>query len=259
MGYQNILWEKKEGVGYLTLNRPHALNSLSPELVEEMGQVVEEVREDEGIKALVIRGAGRSFCSGADLKFISQAFQDLRLLTTYIERLNDVFIALEALPAATVAVVHGHCLAGGLELAMCCDFILAAEDARIGDQHINFALMPGGGNTQRLYRRLGHFRAMDLLLTGRWLSGREAQAWGLAYRAVPAAELDGALEELLSQLRPKSRQAIGAIKRAVRRGRDLPLREAIRAEEMTFLEYVASSDHAMRGVQAFLEKRTPQF
>jgi enoyl-CoA hydratase len=259
MGYQTILWEERDDVGYLTLNRPDVLNAINPELVEEMGQVMRAVEGNEALKALVIRGAGRAFCAGADLRVLEKAFQDLRLFTAFIERFNDVLVALETLPVATIAIIHGHCLAGGLELAVCCDFLLAAEDARIGDQHINFALMPGGGNTQRLPRRLGPLRALDLLLTGRWLTGREAEAWGLVSRAVPAPDLDRALEDLLSLLRPKSRHAIGAIKKAVRRGWGLPIREAVRIEVATFLEYLSASDHPRQGIQAFLEKRTPTF
>ena len=157
----------------------------------------------------MVRGEGRAFCSGADLIAMDAAFADHSRLSRYLEEINACLFRLEELPVPVIAAVHGFVLAGGLELMLACDMAIAAEDARIGDQHVNFGLMPGGGSTQRLPRRIGMQRAMELLTTGRWLSGAEAAAWGLVLRAVPVEKLDQELEELLSPLRTKSPPRLG--------------------------------------------------
>lgn len=260
MAYENILFEKRDRVAFVTLNRPQALNSLSPALVAELSQALAEVRADTSLKALVIQGAGKAFCAGADLKFFQEkGLSDLGALLTYVKEFNEFLFGLEELPLPVIAVVQGYALAGGLELAMACDIVLAAEDAVIGDQHVNFALMPGGGDTQRLPRKIGLPRAMALMLTGRWLSGKEAESWGLVYKAVPADRLSQELEELLGQLRGKSREAMGIIKETVRRGLELPLREAVWLEVNAFAQYLHVSSHPKEGIQAFVEKRQPNF
>jgi enoyl-CoA hydratase len=142
---------------------------------------------------------------------------------------------------------------------LACDMALAAEDARIGDQHANFGLMPGGGSTQRLPRKIGPQKAMELLTTGRWLSGAEAAAWGLVLRAVPADDLDRELEELVAPMRTKSRPGLGWIKSVTRRGDGLSLDDGVSLETMAFVQYVATSDHPTQGIQAFKEKRQPEF
>jgi enoyl-CoA hydratase/carnithine racemase len=220
---------------------------------------VADVAGDQALKALVVRGEGRAFCAGADLLYFESAFRQPDQLSAYLQRLNGCLFQLEGLPFPTIAVVHGYALAGGLELMLACDLSLAAEDARLGDQHANFGLMPGGGSTQRLPRRIGMMRAMELLTTGRWLSGAEAAAWGLVLRAVPAAALDAELERLVAPLRDKSRPGLGWIKSVARRGQDLPLRDGIALERQAFAQYVATSPHPAEGIQAFKEKRQPRF
>ena len=259
MEYANIILKTHDRVATIRLNRPDALNALNMELLAEFSHALTAVAEDETLKALVIRGEGRAFCAGADLLFFDTVFDEISLLPPYVKLLNDCFFQLEELPVPTIAVVHGFALAGGLELSLACDMVLAAEDARIGDQHANFGLMPGGGSTQRLPRRVGMQRAMELLTTGRWLSGAEAVEWGLALRAVPGAELDSELENLLAQLRDKSRTGLGWIKSVTRQGRDLPVRAGIDRENMAFIQYFATSPHPREGIQAFKERRKPEF
>ena len=134
-------------VGTLTLNRPEALNSLSPEMLGELAHALERVEQRAGVKALVIRGEGSAFCTGADLNYLEGAVSDPPLLDRYLQQLNALFFRLEELPLPVIGVVHGFALAGGLELLLACDLVIAAEDARIGDQHANYGLMPGGGST----------------------------------------------------------------------------------------------------------------
>ena len=259
MKYSNIKLDRENSIAILRLNRPDVMNALSPELLQEFSQAVDGVSQDETVKALVIRGEGRAFCAGADLIFFDAVFDDLARLDPYIKLLNDCFLKLEDLPIPTIAVVHGFALAGGLELALACDMTITSEDARLGDQHANFGLMPGGGSTQRLPRRVGMQRAMELLTTGRWLSGSEAVQWGLALRAVPPDTLEEELEGLLSSLRTKSRTGLSWIKSVAQRGQDLPLREGLALEGSAFVEYFSTSSHPKEGIQAFKEKRQPEF
>ena len=209
MEYDTIKLAVDGPVATLTLNRPDALNALSPRMVEELTLAVNEVEKQGGVKALVIRGEGRAFCAGADLDYLERAFEDYPLLNSYLTDLNAFFFRLEELPLPVIGLVHGFALAGGLELLLACDMVIAAEDARIGDQHANYGLMPGGGSTQRLPRKLGSQKAMELLLTGRWLSGKEAEGWGLVLRAVPADKLDEELEKLLSALQGQEQAGPG--------------------------------------------------
>jgi len=257
--YTNIKLEIENGVATIRLNRPDSLNALNQDLLDDLSGAISNVEQDAGVKALVVRGEGRAFCSGADLTFFESAFNDASQLTPYVKKLNDCFLHLEQLPIPVISVVHGFALAGGLELMLACDMTLAAEDARIGDQHANFGLMPGGGSTQRLPRRIGMQRAMELLATGRWLSGAEAADWGLVLRAVPAESLDQELEELVAPLRSKSRPGLGWIKSVTRRGNDLSLAEGIALESDSFVEYSTTNSHPKEGIRAFKEKRQPRF
>ncbi len=259
MEYSNIQLEIENQVATLRLNRPDALNALSLALLEDFSNAVTGIAGDHSVKALVVRGAGRAFCAGADLLEFDAAFDDPARFNPYVELLNRCFLQLEDLPIPVLAVVQGFALAGGLELAMACDMIIAAEDARLGDQHANFGLMPGGGSTQRLPRRVGMQRAMELLTTGRWLSGREAAEWGLALRSAPADKLDEELESILTLLRPKSRTGLGWIKSVTQRGRDLPLRDGVALEGSAFVQYFTTSPHPRQGIAAFKEKRQPEF
>ena len=259
MEYRNIELATGDRTATLRLNRPDALNALSPELLDELRDAVAVVAADTAVKALVVRGAGRGFCAGADLLFFDRVFDEMALLPDYVTNLTEALFELESLPIPTIAVVHGYALAGGLELMMACDMALVAEDARIGDQHANFGLIPGGGSSQRLPRRVGMPRAMELLTTGRWLSGREAVEWGLALRAVAADALDAELETLLAGLRGKSRTGLALMKSLARRSQDLPLREGVALESATFTHLFATSPHPRAGIQAFKEKRQPEF
>ena len=259
MEYSNITLSVGDRIATLRLNRPDALNALNPDLLHEFSHAVGTVGEDSSVKAMVVRGEGRGFCAGADLLYFDQVFDALSLLPDYVKDLNDAFFALEAMPIPTIAVVHGYALAGGMELMMACDMALVADDARIGDQHANFGLIPGGGSTQRLPRRVGMPRAMELLTTGRWLSGKEAVEWGLALRSAPPESLEDELESLLDGLRGKSRVGLSLMKSLARRSQDLPLKDGVALEGATFTHVFATSNHPREGIQAFKEKRQPEF
>jgi enoyl-CoA hydratase/carnithine racemase len=257
--YINIKLEKENRVATIRLNRPDALNALSPDLITELTAAVTDAGEDESIKALVIRGEGRAFCAGADLTYFQKTFADTTLLPPYLAQVTDLLHRIETLPFPAIAVVHGFALAGGLELMMACDMTLVADDARLGDQHVNFGLMPGGGSTQRLPQRVGLQRAMELLTTGRWISGPEAVEWGLALRSVPAEGLDDELESILTLLRTKSREGLDLIKATTLRGMGLSIDDGVELESLAFIRYMTTSPHPADGIKAFIEKRKPEF
>ena len=259
MEYSNISLSRSDRVATICLNRPDALNALNLDMLAEISHATSEVGNDHSIKALVVRGKGRGFCAGADLIYFDEALDNTSLLPEYVRDLNAAFFALEELPIPTIAVVHGYALAGGMELMMACDMAIVADDARIGDQHANFGLIPGGGSTQRLPRRVGMPRAMELLTTGRWLSGPEAVEWGLALRSTPVEGLDAELESLLSGLRGKSRTGLSLMKSLARASQDIPLRDGIALEGSTFVQVLATSPHPREGIRAFREKRQPEF
>lgn len=259
MEYTNIKVEKENRVATVRLNRPDALNALSPELLTELSSAVADAGDDKSIKALVIRGEGRAFCAGADLTYFQTTFADTTLLPGYVAQLNDVNRQIEELPFPVIAVVQGFALAGGLELMMACDMALVAEDAKVGDQHVNFGLMPGGGSTQRLPRRVGLQRAMELLTTGKWISGTEAVEWGLALRSVPADQLNDELETILTPLRTKSRGGLATIKAVTLRGMGLSVEDGVALESLAFTQYMTTSLHPVEGIKAFIEKRQPEF
>jgi len=257
--YTNIKLEKENRVATIRLNRPDALNAFSPDLLTELSSAVAAAGNDESIKALVIRGEGRAFSAGADLTYFQKTFADTTLLPGFVAQIAGVTGQIESLPFPAIAVVHGFALAGGLELMMACDMTLVAEDARIGDQHVNFGLMPGGGSTQRLPRRVGLQRAMELLTTGKWITGAEAVEWGLALRSCPAEKLDDELETILAPLRTKSRAGLALIKEVTLRGMSLSMDDGVAMEARAFVGYMTTSPHPAEGIQAFVEKRQPEF
>ena len=242
----------EDGVGRILLNRPDVLNALNYKLVLELEEAVGEL--EDHVRVILIEGAGKHFCAGADLRYVSETKE----MRQFIEQINRAFFHLENARIPVIAAVQGYALAGGFELMQACDIVIVAEDAVIGDQHANFGLIPGGGGTQRLPRLVGRQRALALLLTGDRLSGHQAAAWGLAYRAVPAAELSAQGLSLAQRTASKSRAGAETLKDLVDRGAAMSLADAINLEVETFLDWVRDRD-AQEGLNAFREKRSPKF
>ena len=243
--FETIALERRSGAAWLTLNRPERLNATNERMHRELLEAFDGCAADEDVKALVITGAGeRAFCIGSDIGFLTEAFTGTggaALFEEYLERLNRVLFALEDLPIPTIAMVNGRARAGGFELVLACDLVLIAAEAEIGDVHTPYGHMPGAGATQRAPRSLGVQRALELIWTGRWLSAREAVDAGLALRAVPRAELAAETEALVARLADKPREALAAVKRCVRQGLELPLRDGVALEVRSYLEYLATS------------------
>ena len=259
MDFKNLIFEKKEGVARITLNRPDALNALSPELMSEIGGAVDEAEKDESIKVIVIAANGRAFCAGADLKAIKRILGSQYELEIFLRTFLNTFNAIEDSSKPVICAVQGIALAGGLELINACTIVIASEDARLGDQHTNFALIPGGGNTQRLPRIVGPRKAMEIILTGDWLSATEAERIGLVNKVVPADKLEEAVDEMVDKvIKNKSSLTAKRIKDLINKGMQVDLHTALEMEIQVLLNHFSSEDVA-EGISAFEEKRTPVF
>jgi enoyl-CoA hydratase/carnithine racemase len=252
-----ISTERRDAVALVTIDNP-PMNALSGALLEELESEIDALDADEGVRAIVLRGAGeRAFVAGADIK----EFPTLRESASEggsargIQRLGH---RMDAADTPFVAAIRGFCLGGGLELAMCCDVRVCADDARLGQPEIKLGLIPGGGGTQRLPRLVGHGRAMLLNLTGEFVDAETAYAWGLVEKVVPVAQLEDAALEVAGQIAAQSPHAVAVLRELARTTRDLPLEEGLRREADGFVRCLRSEDGA-EGVAAFIEKRAPTF
>jgi enoyl-CoA hydratase len=255
---EKVILEKRGRAATLFINRPAAFNAFDLDTVKEIEDMIRLVEKDGEIKVLLVRGKGQNFCTGADLKYFFSIQRDPIALERFITQINRAFDSLEQLRVPVIAVVDGHCLAGGFELLQACDMALASTEAVIGDQHANFGLMPGAGGTQRLPRLIGLQRARELLYTGRWLTGEEAEAYGLVLKALPPDQLEGEVQRLVATILEKSSSGLACMKDTVNRGIGMGLHEAIALEVKTFLHYFPTND-PQEGLAAFREKRKPRF
>jgi enoyl-CoA hydratase len=246
-------------VAVVTIDHP-PVNALSAPLLEELEAELARLDTDDAVRAIVLRGAGeRAFVAGADISEFptlrESAHDDNGGSARGIQRLGH---RMDAARTPSVAAIHGFCLGGGLEVAMCCDIRVAAEDAQLGQPEIKLGLIPGGGGTQRLPRLVGLGRAMLLNMTGDFIDGRTAYEWGLVERVVPREEVREAALEIARSIAARSPVAIGVLRELARTTRDLPIEEGLRREAEGFRRCLASED-GLEGVTAFLEKREPQF
>jgi enoyl-CoA hydratase/carnithine racemase len=255
MAYENIIVETREHVGLITLDRPKALNALNPELMRELGEALTKFDADETIGAIVITGSEKAFAAGADIKDMQSK--------TFVEAYKQDFITAEwetvtRIRKPVIAAVAGYALGGGCELAMMCDFILAADTARFGQPEINLGVMPGAGGTQRLTRFVGKSKSMEMNLTGRFMDADEAERSGLVSRIVAADELIDEAVATASKIAEKGAIAVMATKEAVNRAYETTLSEGVRFERRLFHALFSTADQA-EGMEAFIEKRTPNF
>lgn len=247
-------------VAWLTLNRPADMNSLNTQLLRELEQHVADIRESPEVRAVVITATGRAFCAGADLKEVlgDTGQLDSTRLLAFEASAVEVMGKLAALPMPVIAAVNGVAMAGGLELALHCDVVVASSDARIGDGHTNYGLLPGAGGASRLPRVIGPTRAKYLAFTGALVSANEAQAMGLVNEVIEPEHLESRTEELSSAIAQRSPSALRLFKQAIDDGLDQPLGSATRLERLVTAEHLHSGD-VEEGLRAFTEKRTPRF
>lgn len=259
MSYETILFEKKGPMAKITLNRPQALNAMNDVMFREIGQALENSEEDNNIRVVVITGSGRAFCSGVDLKFSREK------LTTQQDRENFYRLGnrvkmrrIEEMSKPVIAAVNGFALAGGFEIVLACDLAIAAEDAQMGDQHMNYGLFGAGGSPFRLPLLVGIRKAKELIFTGKWISGKEAESIGLVNRAVPADQLESAVDELVAQLADKSPVAMRISKAYINRTAFVDADSRLELLIMSALVLGASED-SQEGMRAFAEKRKPVY
>lgn len=250
--------ERREpGVAVLTIDRPKALNALNMAVLDGLEAAVAELAADDSLRCVVLFGAGgKAFVAGADIGLMAE--MDPRAALAFAETGHRVLDAIEALPVPTIAAVGGYCLGGGCELALACDLVYAAENARFGQPEVKLGLIPGFGGTQRLSRRIGPMRAAELVLTGRMVKADEARDLGLCLDVSPAGEvLDHALA-VARTIAAMAPVAVRAAKQVMARGIEAPLATAHAYERAVFANLFATAD-AAEGMAAFVEKRAAVF
>lgn len=255
MAYENIIVETKGHVGLITLNRPKALNALSQALVAELGAALDGFEADDDIGAIVLTGSEKAFAAGADIKEMAAKTFTQCYLEDFITKGWE---AVSKVRKPIVAAVAGYALGGGCEVAMMCDFILAADTAKFGQPEITLGVIPGAGGTQRLTRLVGKSKAMEMILTGRMMDVQEAERAGLVSRIVPAGELLDEALKVAERIASMGRPAVLAAKESVERAYESTLAEGIRFERRLFHALFSTEDQK-EGMAAFAEKRQPNF
>jgi enoyl-CoA hydratase len=255
MSFQSIIFEKREGIATITLNRPDALNAWSQQLAQEFLEALDDAAKDDNVQAVVITGAGdKAFSAGADIK----AMKGMTALKARVlsQMGYNVCNAIESLDKPVIAAINGYALGGGMEVSMACDFRIASDKAKMGQTEINIGLIPGWGGTQRLTRLVGKARAKELVYTGRIIDANTALQWGIVNKVAPHQELQNTARAFALELASKAPVAMKVAKSLIEKGADVDLQSALALEREGF-GVVASSEDLQEGVAAFLEKRKP--
>lgn len=257
MPYENIKTEVRDGILWLTIDRPKVLNALNSQTVSEIGQAFEECRNDASVKAVIVTGGGeKAFVAGADIGELAKMTPITGKETA--EKGQRVFLSIERFPKPVIAAINGFALGGGCELALACHIRIASEKAQLGLPEVTLGIIPGYGGTQRMARLLGTGKALELICSGDRINAAEAERIGLVNRVVPADQLLAAAEELAKKMISRGPLAVRAAIEAVMVGSDMPL-EAGLVLEATLFGLLASTEDMKEGMGAFLEKRAANF
>ncbi len=254
-----ILVEERESALWITLNRPAAMNAMTSAMLRRLEALADQADGRDDIRCVVLTGAGRAFCAGADLKAAREEIgggEDA--LMRFVGQATRTLNRIEAMRKPVIAAVNGMAFAGGLELILCCDLVLAAQSARLGDAHANYGLFPGGGSSVRLPRKIGPTRAKHMLFTGEPVSAAALMAAGLVNEVVPDSALPAATSRLVATLAAKSPLVLRRMKAAVNDGLDQAQATALRLEQLTWEAHGFSHD-LREGLAAFAERRQPRF
>lgn len=257
MAYDNILYEEKERIGLITINRPTKLNALNDDTINELFDVFAKIKQNLKILVVIISGGGdKAFVAGADISELAQ-------LTSHnaeekMLKGQDLFSKIENLGKPVIAAINGFALGGGCELALACTIRIASENAKIGQPEVNLGIMPGYGGTQRLSRLVGKGKAMEMMLTGDAITAQEAYRIGLVNAVYPKEQLMNAAYDLANKIIPKSPLATKAIIESVNHGLETSLSDALKLEAKLF-RIIITTDDAQEGLKAYMEKRPPHF
>lgn len=248
-------------VMWITLDGVESMNSLTPSVLDGLDEAIAVAETDHTLRAVVLTGAGDSaFSVGMDITFLETCFADsTAIFFPFLDRFNAVLLRLERLPVPVIARVNGLARAGGFEIILACDLVVVANDARVGDIHVEFGMSPGAGSSQRAPRKLGDQRAKALMLTPRWLEGPEMVEWGLAISSVPRSDLDAEVEDLLLALRGRSRSAIAVTKHLLNASRSESFQDGLALEKLLFTRLQTEIDEAAEGYRAYVERRPPEW
>lgn len=256
MEFDTLIYEKQDHVLTVTLNRPARKNTLNNQLLGELQTAVSKADKDEEVKALIITGAGDSFCAGADVGDVD--FSSAFTMRSFLARVQSVFAELEALGKPTIAAINGLALGAGCELALVCDIRMASRGAAIGVPEIKIGLLPGAGGTQRLPRVVGVSQALEMIYSGEPVDAEEAYRVGLVRKVVDPTNLLPEARRLARRFGDKPPQALRMAKEVVRTGVNMDLRAALQFE-LQCVSLLASTEDQKEGLKAFLEKRKPRF
>ncbi len=249
MTYHDIIVEKKDTISIISLNRPAALNALSPNMIQELKFALQEVSKDDTCKVLLVRGAGRAFSAGVDLKAMNESLVGGQFTADEIlQDGNKIAQILRTMPQPAIALVHGHCYTGATELMMFFDIIIAADDAKIGDTHAKWGILPKWGMSQRLPRLVGVLKAKEMSFTCKPITGKEAERIGLVNRAVPLEDLENAGMEMANDILKNSAQTIAAFKHLYNEGMNTTLAEGLKIES-DFLTDITDRTEFLRGFE----------
>ena len=257
MSYENVKTEVRDGILFLTIERPKVLNALNAATVEEIYKVFADARDDNNVKAIIVTGGGeKAFVAGADINELAQKTPMTGKETS--ERGQFIFSFIERFPKPVIAAINGFALGGGCELALACHIRIASEKAQIGLPEVTLGIIPGYGGTQRMARLLGKAKALELICTGDRVGAAEAERIGLVNKVVPADQLMSAAEEMARKIMSRGPLAIRAAIEAVMSGSEMPMQEG-QFLEATLFGLLCASEDTKEGMNAFLEKRPPQF
>lgn len=255
MAYETLIVEIEDYIALIRLNRPEALNALNARLMQELAAALAAADRNDKVRCIVVTGSEKAFAAGADVKEMAEkSFTEVFFEDLFAPEAD----AIARIRKPVIAAVAGYCLGGGCELAMMCDFIIAADTAKFGQPEINLGIVAGMGGTQRLTRAVGKAKAMDMNLTGRFMDAAEAERCGLVSRVVPAKDLLAEAMKAAGKIAQKSAITTMIVKEAVNRAQETTLREGILFERRMFHAAFATEDQK-EGMSAFLEKREPQF
>ena len=259
MDNQPIIYEKRNQTAWIYLNRPNDMNAISKALLLEFQEAIDRAEADEDVRVVVLSGKGKAFCAGANLKELMGDLEAKHAKEPGLLDLSEgLFGKLENLRKPLIAALNGITLAGGLEIAMTADFIIASDKAKIGDAHANFGVLPGAGGAVKLPRKIGVNRAKYLLFTGEFISAADMKAYGLVQEVVSAEELETTVQAIADRISEKSPLVLRKMKELVADGLEQPVEIALKQELLSLKAHTRSYDMA-EGLAAFTEKRKPVF